>query len=217
MSSSSGPLAWEPFNQGKEMKTRKRPGPARSKQATTRERLIDAAAEVFNTVGYGGTDSNRLARAAGYAPATFYKHFEDKRAIFLAAYERWVLTEWEAIRSELDGSHFGPRALSRVTRKVLEHHRRWAGFRRDLRALAGSDDVVREFRIGQRRDQLAFVGELSRRAGGRAGSPSERLYLLLVFERVCDAIADGEAEALGVSEASLLRLLRGSIESIQSR
>ncbi len=51
----------------------------------TRDRLVAAAARAFNRAGYHGTDSNRIARAAGYAPATFYKHFADKRAIFVAA------------------------------------------------------------------------------------------------------------------------------------
>ena len=57
---------------------RRRPmRPKRGQSADTRERLVAAAAAVFNRDGYHGTDSNRLARAAGYAPATFYKHFPD--------------------------------------------------------------------------------------------------------------------------------------------
>src|ERR1700752_2615921 len=75
------------------------PRPRRGKPSDTRARLVTTAAAVFNRVGYHGTDSNRLARAAGYAPATFYKHFAHKRAIFLAAYEAWVTAEWEAIRA----------------------------------------------------------------------------------------------------------------------
>jgi AcrR family transcriptional regulator len=60
-------------------------------------RLVAAGANEFNRVGYGGTDSNRIARAAGYAPGTFYKHFADKRDVFLAAYEAWVTAEWNTI------------------------------------------------------------------------------------------------------------------------
>src|SRR5690606_17709581 len=52
--------------------------PRRGTPDGTRERLIAAAAEVINRDGYFGTDSNAIARAAGYSPATFYKHFEDK-------------------------------------------------------------------------------------------------------------------------------------------
>ena len=55
-------------------------------------------ARVFNRDGFHGTDSNRIARAAGYAPGSFYKHFADKRAIFLEAWEAWVTAEWAAVR-----------------------------------------------------------------------------------------------------------------------
>lgn len=69
------------------------PRPSRGTPEETRERLVVAAAQLFNRVGYDGTDSNRIAREAGYAPGTFYKHFRDKKEIFLAVYEGWVTKE----------------------------------------------------------------------------------------------------------------------------
>src|ERR1700757_408625 len=63
----------------------------------TRSRLVAAAGKLFNSVGYFGTDSNRIAREAGYAPGTFYVHFADKREIFLEVYRGWVDSEWRAI------------------------------------------------------------------------------------------------------------------------
>src|SRR5579863_6706632 len=77
------------------------PRPRRGSPEATRERLVTAAAKLFNTVGYHGTDSNRIAEVAGYSPGTFYKHFKDKREIFLAAYETWSASEWEAVEREL--------------------------------------------------------------------------------------------------------------------
>src|SRR5260370_42471049 len=55
----------------------------------TRGALIEAAARIFNSAGYHGTDSNRIAREAGYAPGTFYVPFPDNLAIFLAVYDNW--------------------------------------------------------------------------------------------------------------------------------
>src|SRR5262245_39246994 len=75
--------------------------PRRGTPANTRARLVAAAARVFNRDGFHGTDSNRIARAAGYAPGSFYKHFADKRAIFLEAWEAWVTAEWEAVETAL--------------------------------------------------------------------------------------------------------------------
>src|ERR1700749_1990478 len=74
---------------------KKKPPPRAPEE--TRSRLVAAAGKLFNSVGYFGTDSNRIARAAGYAPGTFYVHFADKREIFLEVYRGWVASEWQAI------------------------------------------------------------------------------------------------------------------------
>jgi AcrR family transcriptional regulator len=67
----------------------------------TRARLVDAAEAEFNAHGFDGTDTNRIARRAGYAPQTFYRHFADKTAVFLAVYDRWWRNESDAIRSDI--------------------------------------------------------------------------------------------------------------------
>src|SRR4051794_8884139 len=88
------------------MATRKPPQPPpRPKRGTadaTRARLLATAAQTFNEVGYDGTDSNKLARLAGYSPGTFYRHFPDKRAIFLAAYSAFLRVEWEALSQRVE-------------------------------------------------------------------------------------------------------------------
>jgi AcrR family transcriptional regulator len=182
--------------------------PRRGRPAETRDRLVAAAAKVLNKAGYHGTDSNRLARAAGYAPATFYKHFADKRAILLAAYDAWVTAEWAEIGRLLETAR-SPDALGRrIVAMVLAHHRRWRGLRASLRALVATDPVARRFYRAQRRRQLALIAGL-RRAGGVRARPAESDALLLfTLERVCDAIADGEAADLGLSTARLVARLR---------
>lgn len=177
----------------------------------TREKLIGAAADLFNSVGYFGTDTNRIARAAGYAPATFYKYFADKREIFLASYAEWVLSEWTQIRLETASGKSRKGAAARITRLIVDHHRRWAVFRRSLRALALTDDVVRDFRLDQRKAQLAFMADLTKAAGGKVPRSGDRLFVLFAFERVCDAIADGESRALGVSDRVLMQRLQALI------
>src|SRR6516164_7449492 len=66
--------------------------------AATRAALLHAAEAEFNARGFDGTDTNRIARAAGYAPQTFYRHFKDKRAAFLAVYDRWWKDESAALQ-----------------------------------------------------------------------------------------------------------------------
>ena len=50
----------------------------------SRRRLLDAARELFVAHGYDRTRPQDIARAAGVATGTFYLHFSDKEAAFLA-------------------------------------------------------------------------------------------------------------------------------------
>ena len=177
--------------------------PQRGAPDETRARLVAAAARVFNESGYHGTDSNRLAEAAGYAAGTFYKHFADKRELFLAAYEAWVTAEWEAVGETL--SHGGKvRAqASQLVAQTLRLHRRWKVFRASMLALAAIDPAARRVYRAQRRAQLERMRSLREAAGLEPHARADDALLLFTLERVCDAIAQGEARALGVPESAL--------------
>lgn len=173
----------------------------------SRRALVDAAAELFNSVGYYGTDTNRIAVAAGYTPGTFYTHFEDKRAIFLEVYRQWVDAEIEAVAAVLKSDE--PSKRLRLARVVLEHHRKWKIFRASLRALYATDAVVHAARLEQRRRQIEVALTQTHRTGKQARA--EILATLLTTEALCDAMADGDVEALGVREAEMFRVLIDSI------
>jgi AcrR family transcriptional regulator len=51
---------------------------------TTRDTILDAAADVLRRLGMANATTREIARAAGYSEATLYKHFADKSEIFLA-------------------------------------------------------------------------------------------------------------------------------------
>lgn len=183
------------------------PRPRRGLPDETRGRLVAAAAEVFNRDGYEGTDSNRLARAAGYAPGTFYKHFRDKREIFLAAYAEWVTQEWEEVSASLAQGGTPQVRAAHIVDLLLAHHRRWRGLRASLRMLVAGDGPVRDFYREQRRRQFAWLERLRAAAGDPPGPREEDALLLFTLERTADALADEEAAALGLREARLRELL----------
>jgi len=185
-----------------------RRSPKRSRNPlASRRALIDAAAQLFNSVGYHGTDTNRIAIAAGYTPGTFYTHFEDKRAIFLEVYRQWLDEEIAAIAAALESDE--PSRRARLARVVLEHHRKWRTFRASLRALYAIDPVVREARLAERRRQLDLTLARDGRKGRQARA--EILAAMLIAEALADSIADGDVEALGVREAELFRILTENI------
>ena len=184
------------------------PRPRRGRPQDTRARLIAAAAREFNRVGYRGTDSNRLARAAGYAPGTFYKHFPDKRDAFLAAYESWVTTEWAAIAEVLRRGGSRSALAERLVDAVLALHRRWRGLRASLRALIAEDAIARTFYRRQRRRQLELLAALDRQTDQPPHPREADAVLLYTLERVCDAVADGELRELGLGIEPTVALVR---------
>lgn len=176
----------------------------------TRARLVAAAEAIFNSKGFEGTDTNRIARAAGYAPQTFYRHFEDKTAIFLAVYENW----WRAEAAELgralaDPKRPSPRAAARI---VLDFHRRWRIFRRSLRQLSLTEPAIRKARASARKIQIAKW-----KKAGAQKSTARLAGALLAAERLCDAAAEGELADLGLSSATTLSLVSDAMAELMAR
>ena len=163
------------------------------RQQNTAARLVAAAAKEFNKHGFDGTDSNKIARRAGFAPQTFYRWFRDKTAIFVAVYRAWEDEEAQVIGGLL--AKGAP--MSELVEAVVAHHRAYRLFRRSLRQLALENETVRKARTESRLRQI----ERTRRwAGPEARSPAEIAALLLQMERLCDGIAEGELAELGVDE-----------------
>jgi AcrR family transcriptional regulator len=178
----------------------------------TRARLVAAAAELFNRDGYLGTDSVRIARAAGYASGTFYKHFADKRAALLAAYESWVTAEWRAVAEEVAAGGTTRELAERVVRLVLDLHVRWRGLRAALATLLATDAEARRFHRDQRRRQLEMMSAQRRRRGKRSRAAEEDAVLLFTLERTCDAVAGGELRDLSLDRDATLAVLRRLLE-----
>lgn len=53
----------------------------------TRERLIEAASELFVRNGYADTSLDAVVERAGVTKGALYHHFADKRALYLGAYD----------------------------------------------------------------------------------------------------------------------------------
>ena len=185
----------------------RRTRPRRGPPEQTRERLVAGAAELFNIVGYHGTDSNRIAAKAGYSVGTFYKHFPDKRAVFLAAYQTWAVAEWEEVEAELAKGGAPEAVAHRLVSSALEFHTRWRGLRASLLELVFTDAVVRRFYRQQRRRQLDLMAKIRARMGAAAHRREEDAILLFTMERSCDAIAQGELQDLDLDRELIIGAL----------
>ena len=181
--------------------------PRRGLPADTRERLVTAAVRLFNRVGYHGTDSNAIAHAAGYSTGVFYKHFKNKREIFLAAYQTWVASEWEAVGAELSAGGSRETVARRLVALSVKFHTKWRGLRASLIELVFTDARVRRFYRDQRRRQLDLMAELRVRLGTKRPGREWDAVHLYTIERACDAMAQGELRDLGLSRRAMVEVL----------
>src|SRR5262252_7543480 len=178
--------------------------PRRGVPHETRGRLLTAAANLFNREGFYGTDSNAIAKAAGYSTGVFYKHFKDKREIFLAAYEQWSLAEWEQVTAVLASAGSERQLAQRLVLMFVEVHTEWRGLLASLRQLVFTDRTVRRFHRRQRKRQLEWMAALRAQRRLRPRRPEEDLVYLWTTERTFDAIAQGEVGALGLDRTLVI-------------
>src|SRR5438874_12319333 len=73
---------------------------------TGRERLVAAAIELFYRHGFGAVGIDQIIATAGATKTTFYKHFESKDELMVAAVQRrdeWELQAWDRAVRKLAG------------------------------------------------------------------------------------------------------------------
>ncbi len=65
-------------------------GRARRDPSATRDRLVRAAIDLFTSVGYHGSTTPEIARRAGVAEGTIYRHFASKQVLLNEIYRAAV-------------------------------------------------------------------------------------------------------------------------------
>jgi AcrR family transcriptional regulator len=181
------------------------PRPKRGAPDQTRERIIAAAAKQFNHSGYRGTDSNSIAKEAGYATGTFYKHFRDKREGFLCVYERWLGAEWKEVDKELSRRGKAEETARQLVALSVKFHSEWRGLRASLMELIFSDLEARKFFGKQRRRQLDLMADLRSRFVLPPRTKEQDALHLFLTERVFDPIGQGEIQSLGLDHDVIVK------------
>lgn len=154
----------------------------------TRVRLIEATRSVVRDVGYAHASTRAIARAAGVAEGTIYRHFPDKASLFVATVleSNAPIVEWVATLPARAGE-------GSVEENLVRAAVRLAGLRDQVlpleMAIAADPELA-----AQRRRALAAAGP-SLPAG-----PPEALAAYLAAEqrlgRVREDIDAGEAAAV---------------------
>jgi AcrR family transcriptional regulator len=141
------------------------------KSDISRERILEAATEVFSTRGYAGAGVDRLAERSGIAKTAIYYHFGNKEGLLAAVLER-AATQW------IEGIHAaasqGGDPLQRLDR-----------------ALAGMRAMLEERPWIYKLFQILALEVADEK-------PEIRATLRAILDKARDAIVAGIRDALGV-------------------
>ena len=175
----------------------------------TRERLLDAACEELVEVGYFETDTNKIARRGGLAPATFYKHFRNKTEVFAAAFERLAVAEaqqlGDACLSYLQAGTALDDVAARFAQALIESRRHLVVLRSHATVLQSTEPTVREAKVTVRRLAVEAATGYAAMAGLETCSLEELHVRMYVIDGLADAVARGDFGQHGVTDMTAHR------------
>jgi AcrR family transcriptional regulator len=162
-----------------------------------RQRLLNSVVEAVVEHGYNATTIAQLIETASVSRRTFYEHFDDKEACFLAAHEMIVAHVRDSLR-EVEGRPVWPERVRAELAVLL--------------SIFAADPTVARFLL---LESLAVGGEVAERHRAalrcvvtlmRPGEPAD-----------ADALAEAREQALvgGISTLIVRRLKAGDARSLE--
>lgn len=197
-----------------------------ARRVATRERLIDAAFEVFAEQGVGGASVEQICDAAGFTRGAFYSNFDSKDALCLAVLERQAHENLASARAVIAG--LDADASASVDDVVLHAVGAFLAAQRSDRTWVLASSEMRLYAVREeslRRPYVAMVGEVTQTfahlLGEAAASygltflvPPEQVVPVLhaVYEHgAISAMVAGEQVTGGVRAAQLAAVLRAML------
>ncbi|WP_438447122.1 TetR/AcrR family transcriptional regulator [Gorillibacterium sp. sgz5001074] len=121
--------------------------PRQQRSQEKKQRIVEAAARLFDAKGYYHTNTKEIAKEAGVAVGSVYAYFPDKREIFLAVLASFKERFFQVIEEGILQIPVGPadkrEATLRIIHLILEAHHLFDFLNPDLETLSQSDPDIR--------------------------------------------------------------------------
>lgn len=117
------------------------------RRADTRQRLLDAAAELFAERGIEGSSVDAIAERAERTSGAIYDHFDGKQGLLFALLEGWVDDVAVAIGAELATATSLDERLASIWRNVTDPPTgdgRWIALEHELWSYAARNESARD-------------------------------------------------------------------------
>jgi|SRR5579875_153095 AcrR family transcriptional regulator len=90
----------------------------------TRQQIIDATERIIQAKGIARATTKEIAREAGYAEGTLYKHFESKEDLFLSALQQHLPSFIEALGESVAGQGTPRANLEQIAQAAIDYYDR---------------------------------------------------------------------------------------------
>lgn len=172
--------------------------PAESKAIATRQKIIDASAELFHRKGFTETSIKDITRAAGLTSGAFYYHFDSKDQLAVAIIEQTWPEVYERIIRRLGRPESGLANVISASFEVIDLFRTdraaWVGFHLDL-AFGHLSPAGRDESGGRMEMFIRLVASAFRAREIREGMPLEEVARLIwVLIIGCQLSSDARRE-----------------------
>jgi AcrR family transcriptional regulator len=190
----------------------KEPG---TRAAITREKIVDAAAELFYAQGLRAVSADKIIERAGITKVTFYRHFPTKDDLIVAYLERRAAWEREAVTAASEAARGDVDETLRLISEGIGSEACTAGFRGCpfINAAAEFADPKHPVRVvvdGHRAWFLSALERLTASVGIENPTAAEELMMLRDGAMVAGYLGNPEkvAAALLAGSRAVIALYR---------
>ncbi|WP_059008245.1 TetR/AcrR family transcriptional regulator [Streptomyces specialis] len=141
-----------------------------TRRVRTRQRLLDAALEVFAEEGFGRSTVEQVCERAGFTRGAFYSNFTSLDELFLAMWERRSARMLDDLRAALDGMpEAAPEEALRAALTAIPVDEAWYRVTAEFTAHALRNPSLRRVMVAREQAIQDTVLPIVIRALGRAG------------------------------------------------
>lgn len=144
------------------------PMPKQERSRRTREKIIEAAIQLFEERGFEKTTSNDIAAAAGVSIGSFYAYFTDKRKLLLLIFEQLISERLDAVFSNFREEDLlgceGRQCIRDSIERVFRNKSMTPGLNRILHEMAEKDPDINGIRKDFIQRSVQHLGDLLTKA-----------------------------------------------------
>jgi TetR/AcrR family transcriptional regulator, biofilm operon repressor len=155
--------------------------PQQKRSIEKKERIIEAAYQVFSRKGYFSTNTAEIAKEAGLSTGSVYAYYTDKKDILLACLYKFGDNLMQGIGEKIDALAVSG-DINDTVRSILQicinYQSNQKLFRDEVMSLQFRDDDVKQYFINTRKKMMTTITKQLEKSGYAFRNKNEQVFLL---------------------------------------